>query len=52
MTVTEVMWELLIHDLSIMHVIRAGGQSSDASSEQGSDKSSVPPSKPEVQNVD
>ncbi|CAL5208964.1 unnamed protein product [Lathyrus oleraceus] len=51
-TVTEAMWELLIHDLSIMRVIRAEDQSSDASSEQSSDKSSVPPSKPEVQSVD
>ncbi|CAI8603853.1 unnamed protein product [Vicia faba] len=51
-TVTEAMWELLIHDLSIMRVIGADDQSSDVSSEQGSDKSSVPPSKPEVQSID
>ncbi|CAK8572882.1 unnamed protein product [Lathyrus sativus] len=52
MTVTEAMWELLIHDLSITRVIRAEEQSSDVSNEQSSGKSSVPPSKLEVQSID
>lgn len=50
LTVTEAMWELLVHDLSITRVIAPEGQLSGGdSSEQSSDKSSAAPSKLNVQ---
>ncbi|GAU30697.1 hypothetical protein TSUD_39210 [Trifolium subterraneum] len=50
LTVTEAMWELLIHDLSITRAIAGDDEPSDVSSD--SDKSSVPPSKSELQSFD
>jgi flagellin-like hook-associated protein FlgL len=53
LTVTEAMWELLIHDLSITRAITGDDESSgDVSSETSSDKSGVPPSKSELQSFD
>ncbi|CAJ2629244.1 E3 ubiquitin-protein ligase rf298-like protein [Trifolium pratense] len=52
LTVTEAMWELLIHDLSITRAIAGEDELSDVSSEHSSDKSSVPPSKSELQSFD
>ncbi|KAK2457291.1 hypothetical protein QL285_004580 [Trifolium repens] len=53
LTVTEAMWELLIHDLSITRAIAGDDESSgDVSSETSSDKSAVLPSKSDLQSFD